>query len=286
MQKIGSRGKNIDYSKYCDYNLDRLSDREKEMLLLKIQGKTFKEISELYGITQSRVGQILYIATQILDNKYTRKKGCNLDYSKYYGYNLDNLTKKEKAYMQLRIDGENESDIADMYNVSVSTVNTTLLRARRKLDSGYVHKRNKKTEKPLVIKKYDYTKYFEYNLDSLTNHQRDILYYKMQGKKNIEIASIYGVSPDHISNILSIIRKKLDNVCDKNNVKSNKNKSIKECLYPSLECLPKKFIKVFMMSQSGLSVEEIVKKEKISRDSINNILYLCNLKINSSDGKG
>ena len=90
----------------------------------------------------------------------------------------------------------------------------------------------------------------------------------------------------HRYNILSIIRKKLDNVCDKNNVKSNKNNSIKECPYPSLECLPKKFIKVFMMSQSGLSVEEIVKKEKISRDYINNILYLCNLKINSSDGKG
>lgn len=209
MQKTGSRGKNIDYSKYRDYNLDSLSDREKEILLLKISGKKNKEIAAIYNTTSNNVSSTLY------------NSAC-------------------------------------------------------KLDTGYHRNRRTKT------KKYDYTKYSECNLDdSLTRHQANILKHKMQGKSNLEISSICGISAKSVSKILSASRKRLDT----GYVKPNKKNAIK-CPYPSLECLPKKFIKVFMMSQSGLSVEEIVKKEKISMDSINNILYLCNLKINSSDENG
>ena len=63
-----------------------LSERESEMLDMRLSGKTFREIENEFGVTRQRVEQILKRASQKTDPKYARhkpsferKRGCQYE---------------------------------------------------------------------------------------------------------------------------------------------------------------------------------------------------------------
>lgn len=218
--KRGRRKKEIDYSKYAKYNLSNLTKKERLYMQLAIEGKTNEEIAKMYDVSCKSINKILRTALYKLDNEYIEKDNHNsfikskrkkIDYSKYSNYDLSNLSERTQDIFSLKISGKSNKEIAEMYKISPGNVSSILYNAAIKLDIGYVRKRKARSEESFVRKKYDYTKYSEYDLELLSDKERNILDLKIQGKTNIEIASIVKTSTQYISKSLSNIRYTLDN---------------------------------------------------------------------------
>lgn len=83
------------YQKYSDYDLSVLTNREKEILELKISGMTYSEISEKLGITSGAVGVMLQKSREKLNCVVTIQQ-------KYYQENREKIRiqRKEPEYLE------------------------------------------------------------------------------------------------------------------------------------------------------------------------------------------
>lgn len=123
----------MDLKKYrnCDYNL--LTERQKVVFFLALNGKTQAEISRELGCSSQNVSIVLKTACNTLDGK-RKSRNCKIDYEKYKTYDLGVLTERQKKILQLKQEHMTYSQIAKKLGTSTATVGVTLKKISDKLE--------------------------------------------------------------------------------------------------------------------------------------------------------
>ena len=132
-----------------------MSQREKEIMTLKIDGLTYQQIADRLDITSGCVGALIQKSLAKLDGTYTQKKDENTqkkkinshssstnrynkyDYGVYKDRDLSILSQREKEIMTLKIDGLTYQQIADRLDITSGCVGALIQKSRAKLDGTY-----------------------------------------------------------------------------------------------------------------------------------------------------
>ena len=130
----------VDYTKYADSDLSILTIRERETLILKMQGLSTVEISKKLNCCRQNINALLLKARKKLDAPQPnpdihRRK--NIDYTQYANYDLSILTKLEQTFLLEKISGKSYREIAERHHSTITSVGTLLYRAHKKLDNLY-----------------------------------------------------------------------------------------------------------------------------------------------------
>lgn len=149
-----------DYSIYRGRNMECLSKREEDVMLLAVSGMRNYEIALRLGLSQSVVGSLLRRAGEKLEGelvtrKYKKRENGLIgeknpimdlpsDYSVYRGRNMECLSKREEEALTLRISGMHNDEIAVRLGLSKAYVAAILRRAVGKLDGKIVKRKYKK----------------------------------------------------------------------------------------------------------------------------------------------
>lgn len=132
-------------------DMDKLTDRQKEVFLLSEKGMKLKEIAEILGCTYQNVGRILKTIRKNAENRY-QQQGRRESARCVYNYNykdadLSVLTERERKIVQKKIEGKTYIQIAKDLGIAGTTVNNHLSHARAKLE-------NRETEREKYRKKH------------------------------------------------------------------------------------------------------------------------------------
>ena len=130
----------VDYTKYVDYDLSILTSRERETLILKIQGLSAIEISQQLKCCRQNINALLLKARKKLDNPQTNPyihRRQNIDYTQYANCDLSILSRLERIFLSEKISGKSYKEIAEQHHSSITSVGTLLYRAHKKLDDLY-----------------------------------------------------------------------------------------------------------------------------------------------------
>ena len=130
----------VDYTKYVDYDLSILTSRERETLILKIQGLSAIEISQQLNCCRQNINALLLKARKKLDNPQTNPyihRRQNIDYTQYANCDLSILSRLERIFLSEKISGKSYKEIAEQHHSSITSVGTLLYRAHKKLDDLY-----------------------------------------------------------------------------------------------------------------------------------------------------
>ena len=130
----------VDYTKYVDYDLSILTSRERETLILKMQGLSAIEISQQLNCCRQNINALLLKARKKLDNPQTNPyihRRQNIDYTQYANCDLSILSRLERIFLSEKISGKSYKEIAEQHHSSITSVGTLLYRAHKKLDDLY-----------------------------------------------------------------------------------------------------------------------------------------------------
>ena len=130
----------VDYTKYVDYDLSILTSRERETLILKMQGLSAIEISQQFNCCRQNINALLLKARKKLDNPQTNPyihRRQNIDYTQYANCDLSILSRLERIFLSEKISGKSYKEIAEQHHSTITTVGTLLYRAHKKLDDLY-----------------------------------------------------------------------------------------------------------------------------------------------------
>ena len=130
----------VDYTKYVDYDLSILTSRERETLILKMQGLSTVEISKKFNCCRQNINALLLKARKKLDNPQTNPyihRRQNIDYTQYANCDLSILSRLERIFLSEKISGKSYKEIAEQHHSTITTVGTLLYRAHKKLDDLY-----------------------------------------------------------------------------------------------------------------------------------------------------
>lgn len=130
----------VDYAIYEDSDLSILTIREREILILKMQGLSAIEISQQLNCCRQNINALLLKARKKLDNPQTNpsiRRRQNIDYTQYANYDLSILTKLEQTFLLEKISGKSYREIAERHHSTITSVGTLLYRAHKKLDNLY-----------------------------------------------------------------------------------------------------------------------------------------------------
>ena len=130
----------VDYTKYVDYDLSILTSRERETLILKMQGLSAIEISQQLNCCRQNINALLLKARKKLDNPQTNPyihRRQNIDYTQYANCDLSILSRLERIFLSEKISGKSYKEIAEQHHSSITSVGTLLYRAHKKLDNLY-----------------------------------------------------------------------------------------------------------------------------------------------------
>ena len=130
----------VDYTKYVDYDLSILTSRERETLILKIQGLSAIEISQQLKCCRQNINALLLKARKKLDNPQTNPyihRRQNIDYTQYANCDLSILSRLERIFLSEKISGKSYKEIAEQHHSTITSVGTLLYRAHKKLDDLY-----------------------------------------------------------------------------------------------------------------------------------------------------
>ena len=261
--------KTIDYEKYKDRDLSVLTLREQELLKDKFRGLSNLEIAESHRICQSAVSNILNSAKDRLDGK--KSPARDSPYSSYIGRDLSILSQKEREFLEAKIRGLSNTEIARKNKISRSTVSEILKNARDQLDGR---------KSPERKNKIDYNAYEGRNLSILTLRERELFGLKLAGLSIMEISKKSGIST---SSVLSILRSARDRLDGKKNPAANLFHNNYE-IYRNrdLSVLSRREKELFEDKLAGLSNIEISEKYGIAETAVMNILRAAR---NRLDGK-
>ena len=130
----------VDYAKYADSDLSILTIRERETLILKMQGLSAIEISQQLNFFIQIINALLLKARKKLDNPQTNPyihRRQNIDYTQYANCDLSILSRLERIFLSEKISGKSYKEIAEQHHSSITSVGTLLYRAHKKLDDLY-----------------------------------------------------------------------------------------------------------------------------------------------------
>ena len=130
----------VDYTKYVDYDLSILTSRERETLILKMQGLSAIEISQQLNCCRQNINALLLKARKKLDNPQTNPyihRRQNIDFTQYANCDLSILSRLERIFLSEKISGKSYKEIAEQHHSTITTVGTLLYRAHKKLDDLY-----------------------------------------------------------------------------------------------------------------------------------------------------
>lgn len=130
----------VDYAIYADSDLSILTARERETLILKMQGLSTVEISKKLNCCRQNINALLLKARKKLDNPQTNTnihRRQNIDYTQYANYDLSILTKLEQTFLLEKISGKSYREIAERHHSTITSVGTLLYRAHKKLNNLY-----------------------------------------------------------------------------------------------------------------------------------------------------
>lgn len=120
-------------------DMDKLTDRQKEVFLLSEKGMKLKEIAEILGCTYQNVDCILKTIHKNAENGYQRrnvKKPGKYNYKdNYKDADLSVLGKKEREIIEKRIEGKSYTQIAKEMGTTPSSVGVQLYNARAKMEN-------------------------------------------------------------------------------------------------------------------------------------------------------
>lgn len=111
--------------------MEKLSEREKKVIILYKSGMTYEEIAKKLGCTQQNIGRILKCIKETNGIPTKRKR---MDYQEYKTADLSILTQREKNIFIKWLDGNTYSQIAEQLNITSSSVGSLLCRVKTKLD--------------------------------------------------------------------------------------------------------------------------------------------------------
>lgn len=133
--------------------LERLTEKQKNAVLMVLDGKTQAEIAKITGCSVQNISCLIKAAiernSRILARGEKRiaprkkavrcqtKGRLGRNYGEYKDKDFTSLTPREKEIMTLKIEGLTYQQIADRVGVQSSCVGALLHRARAKLDGTY-----------------------------------------------------------------------------------------------------------------------------------------------------
>lgn len=128
-------------------DMDKLTDRQKEVFLLSEKGMKLKEIAEILGCTYQNVDCILKTIHKNAENGYQRrnvKKPGKYNYKdNYKDADLSVLGKKEREVIEKRIEGKSYTQIAKEMGTTPSSVGVQLYNARAKMENRETYQQKK-----------------------------------------------------------------------------------------------------------------------------------------------
>lgn len=113
--------------------MEKLSEREKKVIILYKSGMTHEEIAKKLGCARQNISHILKCIkeTNGIPIQPNKKR---MDYRKYKTEDLSILTQLEKNIFIKWLDGNTYSQIAEQLNITSSSVGSLLCRVKTKLD--------------------------------------------------------------------------------------------------------------------------------------------------------
>ena len=130
----------VDYAIYADSDLSILTARERETLILKMQGLSTVEISKKLNCCRQNINALLIKARKKLNDPQANPnihRRQTIDYTQYADCDLSVLTKLERIFLSEKISGKSYKEIAEQHHSTITSVGTLLYRAHKKLDNFY-----------------------------------------------------------------------------------------------------------------------------------------------------
>ena len=217
-----NRYNRYDYGVYKDRDLSILSQHEKEIMTLKIDGLTYQQIADRLDITSGCVGALIQKSRAKLDGtyRYNRYNRYNrYDYGVYKDRDLSILSQHEKEIMTLKIDGLTYQQIADRLDITSGCVGALIQKSLAKLDGTYTQKKDENTQKKKInshssstnrYNRYDYGVYKDRDLSILSQHEKEIMTLKIDGLTYQQIADRLDITSGCVGALIQKSRAKLD----------------------------------------------------------------------------
>ncbi|PKB55863.1 hypothetical protein CRH03_13725 [Clostridium sp. HMb25] len=217
-----NRYNRYDYGVYKDRDLSILSQHEKEIMTLKIDGLTYQQIADRLDITSGCVGALIQKSRAKLDGtyRYNRYNRYNrYDYGVYKDRDLSILSQREKEIMTLKIDGLTYQQIADRLDITSGCVGALIQKSLAKLDGTYTQKKDENTQKKKInshssstnrYNKYDYGVYKDRDLSILSQREKEIMTLKIDGLTYQQIADRLDITSGCVGALIQKSRAKLD----------------------------------------------------------------------------
>lgn len=137
-----SKPPGIDLSVFDGNDLNALTNKQRAVVTMALDGKTGAEIAETLGCSRQNVSLILKNSVKRLLNppvgkEPPPKKGPRVNYENYRNRDLSILTSTEREILLLKLNGLNNSEIAAQLRIKNNTVSNNLSKARQKLDGTF-----------------------------------------------------------------------------------------------------------------------------------------------------
>lgn len=240
--------------------LSFLSTKELEIYKLISSGVTQAEVARILGCSRQNVNQYVSginkkLAGRIGKKTSPRGRRCRINYSKYKDMDLSMLSDKQRRILLYKIGGKTIHEIAESEGMPACTVSAVLTSTIKVLDGK---------KKPLI----DYTKYKDMDLSLLSDKQKRILLYKIEGKLNREIAELEKISVPNVSLVLKSAAKILEgHIPQKQRVDYLKYKDV------DISSLPEKKQRLLRYKFEGKLNREIAELEGMTESGVGASLY-------------
>ena len=137
-----SKPQGIDLSVFEGNDLNALTNKQRAVVTMTLDGKTGTEIAETLGCSRQNVSLILKNSVKRLLNPPVKKepppkKEPRVNYENYRNRDLSILAQAERETLLMKLNGMNNSEIAAKLGIKKSTVSNNLSKARQKLDGTF-----------------------------------------------------------------------------------------------------------------------------------------------------
>lgn len=125
------------YKDYCIRSGGFLTERQEQVYRMWSDGMRTVDIAKTLGCTSGSVLCTLSRAKKKIAGELLISRKIRIDYSKYEGMDMSQLTEGERKTLELRIKGKYDREIAEELGTSISVVGAMVSNAVSKLEGTY-----------------------------------------------------------------------------------------------------------------------------------------------------